>query len=74
MECLHLTKYLKIVQSNDHLLKENKIKCFSKSRNCIENLFKHDGKYSGEPSFSKLKRIKNESRKFKPFVSDVHCM
>ncbi|KAF2880800.1 hypothetical protein ILUMI_25375 [Ignelater luminosus] len=75
MECLHLTEYLKIVQSSEneetnslsgiyHLLKENKIEDTFSNVEVALRIFLSliVTNCSGERSFSNLKRIKNELR------------
>ncbi|KAF2889539.1 hypothetical protein ILUMI_16634 [Ignelater luminosus] len=91
MECLHLTEYLEIVQSSEneeahslsgiyHLLKENKIEDRFPNVEIALRIFLSMmvTNCSGERSFSKLKRIKNELRSTMfqedQFVADVHKM
>ncbi|KAF2879458.1 hypothetical protein ILUMI_26705 [Ignelater luminosus] len=75
IECLHLTEYLKIVRSSEneetnslsgiyHLLKENGIEDTFPNVEIGLKIFLSmmATNYSGERSFSKLKRIKNELR------------
>ncbi|KAF2902978.1 hypothetical protein ILUMI_03205 [Ignelater luminosus] len=75
MDCLHLTEYLKIVQSSEneetdslsgiyHHLKENKIEdTFPNVENALRIFLSMTvTNCSGATLFSKLKRIKNELR------------
>ncbi|KAG6456299.1 hypothetical protein O3G_MSEX009659 [Manduca sexta] len=73
MECLHLTEYLKIQSKNEdsnsileiyHLLKDNKIEDTLPNVEIALRIFLSMmvTNCSGERSFSKLKRIKNELR------------